>query len=150
MSLPLLRRKTGFRQISCPRLDSGRRVFFRFPVCRKSPARFDLALAVEFYSFVADNYVRELKDQINSCSCLTLILGCIIYWRANEISRVVSRGDADADGIDWAHLKHISPIEWKYVVLYGQIPPRPPIAADSSSRLACRITRIWAVPFVRA
>ena len=32
---------------------------------------------------------RELHEQINACSCLTLILACIIYWQAKEMSRVV-------------------------------------------------------------
>ena len=32
---------------------------------------------------------RELHEQMNSCSCLTLILACVIYWQAKEISRVV-------------------------------------------------------------
>ena len=49
-----------------------------------------------------------------------MILACIIYWQANEISRIVSSGDAEADGIDLTLLKHISPIEWENVVLYGQ------------------------------
>jgi TnpA family transposase len=30
---------------------------------------------------------RELHEQMNSCSCLTLILACIIYWQAREIDR---------------------------------------------------------------
>lgn len=29
---------------------------------------------------------RELHEQLNSCSCLTRILACIIYWPAKEIS----------------------------------------------------------------
>ena len=32
---------------------------------------------------------RELHEQMNSCSCLTLIIACVIYWQAKEISRVV-------------------------------------------------------------
>ena len=32
---------------------------------------------------------RELHGQMNACSCLTLILACVIYWQAKEISRVV-------------------------------------------------------------
>ena len=32
---------------------------------------------------------RELQEQMNTCSCLTLIMACIIYWQAKEISRVV-------------------------------------------------------------
>ena len=27
---------------------------------------------------------RELQDQMNSCSCLTLILACIVYWQAKD------------------------------------------------------------------
>ncbi len=63
---------------------------------------------------------RELHEQINSCSCLTLILACIIYWQAREISRVLSCGNPEVDGIDASLLEHISPIEWENVVLYGQ------------------------------
>ncbi len=55
---------------------------------------------------------RELHEQMNSCSCLTLILACVIYWQAKEISRVV-RGCKSEDGkIDIALLDHVSPIEW--------------------------------------
>jgi TnpA family transposase/predicted transcriptional regulator len=65
---------------------------------------------------------RELHEQMNSCSCLTLILACVIYWQAKEISRVV-RGcqpGADEEKIDIALLGHVSPIEWDNVILYGQ------------------------------
>ncbi len=57
---------------------------------------------------------------MNSCSCLTLILACIIYWQAREISRVLRHHDPQGNGIDVALLGHISPIEWSNVVLYGQ------------------------------
>ena len=63
---------------------------------------------------------RELHEQMNSCSCLTLILACVIYWQSKEISRVV-RGCKSEDGkIDIALLDHVSPIEWDNVILYGQ------------------------------
>jgi TnpA family transposase len=32
---------------------------------------------------------RELHEQMNSCSCLTLLLACVVYWQAKEISRVL-------------------------------------------------------------
>ena len=63
---------------------------------------------------------RELHEQMNSCSCLTLILACIIYWQAKEISAVVSRCDPERNDVDVSFLKHVSPIEWDNVVLYGQ------------------------------
>ena len=57
---------------------------------------------------------------MNSCSCLTLILACVIYWQAKEISRVVHWGKPEDDKIDVALLEHISPIEWDNVIVYGQ------------------------------
>jgi TnpA family transposase len=63
---------------------------------------------------------RELWEQMNTCSCLTLILACIVYWQAREISRVLSQCDPAGNGIDLALLEHVSPIEWDNVTLYGQ------------------------------
>ena len=63
---------------------------------------------------------RELWEQMNTCSCLNLILACIVYWQAREISRVLSECDPLANGIDLSLLEHVSPIEWDNVVLYGQ------------------------------
>ena len=36
----------------------------------------------------------------SACSCLNLILACIVYWQAWEISWVFSQCDAVANGID--------------------------------------------------
>jgi len=63
---------------------------------------------------------RDLQEQKNSCSCLTLILACIIYWQAREINRVVSECNWEENGIDISMIQHISPIEWDNVILYGQ------------------------------
>ncbi len=63
---------------------------------------------------------RELHEQMNSCSCLTLILACVIYWQAKEISRVVRWCQPEGEKIDVALLEHVSPIEWDNVILYGQ------------------------------
>ena len=57
---------------------------------------------------------------MTSCSCLTLILACIIYWQAKEIERVVTSCNPEECGIDLAMLEHISPIEWENVLLYGE------------------------------
>ncbi len=63
---------------------------------------------------------RELHEQMNSCSCLTLILACVIYWQAKEISRVVRWCRPEDEKIDVTLLEHVSPIEWDNVILYGQ------------------------------
>ena len=61
---------------------------------------------------------REVYDQVNACSCLTLILACIVYWQTREISRIAAAPDFPFDP---DLLRHVSPIEWKNVILYGEI-----------------------------
>ena len=51
-------------------------------------------------------------------SCLTLILGSIIFWQTKEISRIAA---APASPFDRDFLRHVSPIEWKNIILYGEI-----------------------------
>lgn len=63
---------------------------------------------------------REIHEQMNSCSCLTLVVACIIYWQAREISKALSRGNPEEHGVEASWLEYISPIEWDNVVLYGQ------------------------------
>ena len=63
---------------------------------------------------------RDIWEQMNSCSCLTLIVACIIYWQAKDISRVIRPADPDRHGIDLSLLRHVSPIEWDNIVLYGE------------------------------
>ncbi len=63
---------------------------------------------------------RDLQEQMNTCSCLTLILACIIYWQAREIERAIATQDATVDGVDIAMLEFVSPIEWENVLLYGE------------------------------
>ena len=73
-----------------------------------------------FYGRPGRINARELWEQMNTCSCLNLILACIIYWQGREISRVLSQCDPVANGIDLSLLEHVSPIEWDNIVLYGQ------------------------------
>jgi len=56
----------------------------------------------------------------SACSCLNLILACIVYWQAWEISWVLNECDPVANGIDLSLLERVNPIEWDNVVLYGQ------------------------------
>ncbi len=63
---------------------------------------------------------RDLQEQRNSCSCLTLILACIVYWQAKEINRVVIECNQEDYNIDLSLIEHISPITWDNVILYGE------------------------------
>jgi TnpA family transposase len=77
------------------------------------------ALAREvFYGKRGRLYTSDLHRQLNTCSCLTLILACIVYWQAKEIGRVLSEGIPE--GIDASLVTHISPVEWDNVLLYGE------------------------------
>ena len=76
-----------------------------------------LARAV-YYGHRGRISAREVYDQMNACSCLTLILACIIYWQAREISRSIAASDFPFDS---ELIRHVSPIEWKNVILYGEI-----------------------------
>ncbi len=62
----------------------------------------------------------DLHEQRISCSCMTLILACIIYWQAKEINRVVLECDPESNNIDLSLIEHISPIAWDNVILYGE------------------------------
>lgn len=75
-----------------------------------------------FYGKRGKIYSRDLDEQMSTCSCLTLILACIIYWQAREIARVTSSGSQSTAGcdLDFSLLEHVSPIEWDNVVLYGE------------------------------
>ena len=61
---------------------------------------------------------RDWLEQRHSCSCLTLVMACIIYWQAKEINRVLQEHSPDAS-IDLSMIKHISPIAWENIILYG-------------------------------
>ncbi len=63
---------------------------------------------------------RDFAEIMKSCSCLTLILACIIYWQAREIEKCISECHPEEEGIDISLLQHISPVEWENVVLYGE------------------------------
>ena len=63
---------------------------------------------------------RDLHEQKNTSSCLTLIMACIIYWQAKEINRVLRECEPEMAGVDLSLLQHISPVGWDNVVLYGE------------------------------
>lgn len=63
---------------------------------------------------------RYLDEQRNTSNCLTLIMACIIYWQAKEITRVIHESSPEKAGVDLSLLEHISPIGWENIILYGE------------------------------
>ena len=41
-------------------------------------------------------------------------------WLVAQMSRVIRGADPEGHGVDLSLLRHVSPIEWDNVVLYGQ------------------------------
>lgn len=62
----------------------------------------------------------DLQAQRNTCSCLTLIIACIIYWQAKEITKIIEASDHELDNKSLLMLSHVSPIGWDNVILYGE------------------------------
>lgn len=62
----------------------------------------------------------DLQAQRNTCSCLTLIIACIIYWQAKEITQIIANHGQELDEKCLAMLPHVSPIGWDNVILYGE------------------------------
>jgi len=63
---------------------------------------------------------HDIQAQLNTSNCLTIIMACIIYWQAKEISRVIHKCDPQAANIDLALLEYIIPIGWENIILYGE------------------------------
>ena len=76
---------------------------------------------------------REVYDQMHACSCFTLVLACVIYWQAREISRIAAAPDFPFDP---ELIACISPIEWRNIVLYGEI-KIDPFEAQGPRSLEC-------------
>ena len=63
---------------------------------------------------------RDWQAQKNTAGCLTLIMACIIYLQAKEISRVTLEHDPKNAGVNLSLLEYVSPTGWENIVLYGE------------------------------
>lgn len=63
---------------------------------------------------------REPRGQIINCNALTIIMACVIYWQAKELDRLIHSDEFAAMDFDLSLVKHISPVGWDNVVLYGE------------------------------
>ena len=73
-----------------------------------------------FYAKRGRISAREIHQQLNACSCLTLIAAAIIYWQAQEMARLLKNPPKEIAALNPSLVAHISPISWENVVLYGQ------------------------------
>ncbi|MEL6610505.1 MAG: Tn3 family transposase [Bacteroidota bacterium] len=90
----------------------------------KSEELHALARAV-FYGKRGRADQRDFRRLASTASCLTLILASVVYWQIREIERVVGEADGDPDAPDFGLLRHVSPVQWENVTLYGAYDVRP-------------------------
>ncbi|OZC01482.1 Tn3 family transposase [Rubricoccus marinus] len=90
----------------------------------KSEELHALARAV-FYGKRGRADQRDFRRLSSTASCLTLVLASIIYWQIREIERVVAEAADDPDAPDFEMLRHVSPVQWENVTLYGAYDVRP-------------------------
>jgi hypothetical protein len=103
-----------------------------------------------FYSRRGRNQRPRAPELMNTCSCVTLTLACIVYWQAGALSGF-NQCDPAGNGIDLPLLEHVRPIECDNVVLLWPIHPgsaaRPPSAKGHESEcLAYNIIRFCLSP----
>ncbi|WP_107796042.1 Tn3 family transposase [Nitrosomonas aestuarii] len=58
-------------------------------------------------------------QQNNSCSSLTLIIACIIYWQARKYTASF-KSPHRRNILTLALISNISSVSWKNVILYGE------------------------------
>ena len=85
---------------------------------------------------------REVYDQVSACLCLTLILACIVYWQAREISRIAAAPDFPFDPRPAASCQP-DRVQERHPLRRDQDRPRQ---AQDAPALACISARIWSVP----
>lgn len=49
-----------------------------------------------------------------------MIMACVFYWQAKELDRLVNTVEFAEIGFDPDLVKHVSPVGWDNVVLYGE------------------------------
>lgn len=64
--------------------------------------------------------VRDLTGQQINCSCLTIIMACVIYWQAKELDCLINSQEFIEMNFDLSLISHLSPVGWDNIVLYGE------------------------------
>ena len=78
-----------------------------------------LRRAISHANFGKLRFKSELDQQIWS-ECGRLIANCILYYNASILSNVVAHKESIGDFQSVEMLKHISPVAWQHINLYGR------------------------------
>ena len=62
---------------------------------------------------------KDLQDQLQRASCLNILLNIVVIWNTVYLSRAIEH-KRQTTGLDESMLKHISPLNWNHIQLYGK------------------------------
>ena len=62
---------------------------------------------------------KDLQDQLQRASCLNILLNVVVIWNTVYLSRAIEH-KRQTTGLDESMLKHISPLNWNHIQLYGK------------------------------
>lgn len=62
---------------------------------------------------------KDLQDQLQRASCLNILLNVVVIWNTVYLTRAIEH-KRQTSGLDESLLKHISPLNWNHIQLYGK------------------------------
>ncbi len=78
-----------------------------------------LRRAVSYANFGKLRFKTEMEQQLWG-ECARLISNCIIYYNATILSHLLTHKEKTGDSQGAALLKHVSPVAWQHINLYGR------------------------------
>lgn len=62
---------------------------------------------------------KDLQEQLQRASCLNILLNVVVIWNTVYLTRAIEH-KRQTSGLDDSLLKHISPLNWNHIQLYGK------------------------------
>ncbi len=62
---------------------------------------------------------KDLQEQLQRASCLNILLNVVVIWNTVYLTRAIEHKRQMAE-LDDGLLKHISPLNWNHIQLYGK------------------------------
>ena len=62
---------------------------------------------------------KDLQEQLQRASCLNILLNVVVIWNTIYLTRAIEY-KRQTSGLDDSLLKHISPLNWNHIQLYGK------------------------------
>lgn len=63
---------------------------------------------------------KDWQNQLQRASCLNILLNIIVIWNTVYLQKAVEHIRESGGGLDDTLLKHVSPLNWGHIQLYGK------------------------------